>query len=79
MILSRIFQYFSSEKKILRFIKSTNTSSEIYQIYQKNKENFTPLLLLESLKQLGSNTIKRRYDDTPEDPVFYEDVTETFK
>ena len=79
MILSRIFQYFSSEKKILRFIKSTNTSSEIYQIYQKNKENFTPLLLLESLKQLGSNTIKRRYDDNPADPVFYEDVTETFK
>jgi hypothetical protein len=63
MILSRILQFFSSEKKILRFIKSSNTPSEIYQTYQKNKENFTPLLLLESLKQLGSNTVKRRYDD----------------
>lgn len=55
MILSsRILKYFSSEKKILRFLNAANSPKEIYTIYHKNQEHFTPYLFLESLKLMNT-------------------------
>ncbi|CAK64380.1 unnamed protein product (macronuclear) [Paramecium tetraurelia] len=79
MILStRILQCFSSEKKILRFIKTCSSPKEIYQTYHKNQEHFTPLLFLEALKHMNTNPVRKRFD-LNDDAAFYDELTEVFK
>ncbi|CAD8191836.1 unnamed protein product [Paramecium octaurelia] len=79
MILStRILWCFSSEKKILRFIKTCSSPKEIYQTYHKNQEHFTPLLFLEALKHMNTNPVRKRFD-LNDDAAFYDELTEVFK
>ncbi|CAK62729.1 unnamed protein product (macronuclear) [Paramecium tetraurelia] len=79
MILStRILKCFSSEKKILRFIKTCSSPKEIYQIYHKNQEHFTPLLFLEALKHMNTSPVKKKFD-LNDDAAFYDQLTEVFK
>lgn len=63
MILSsRILKYFSSEKKILRFLNSATSPKEIYAVYHKNQEHFTPYLFLESLKLMNTTSIRKKHE-----------------